>query len=38
MEQITVVIGDRWVKVKKLPQVRKKLALAPLSFRALLRI
>lgn len=38
MEQITVVIGDRWVKDKKLPQVRKKPALAPWSCRALPRI
>lgn len=38
MEQITVVIGDRTGKDKKLPQVRKKPALAPLSSRASPRI
>jgi hypothetical protein len=38
MEQITVVIGDRLGKGQKVPQVRKKPVLVPLSYRALPRI
>ncbi|STR42217.1 Uncharacterised protein [Klebsiella michiganensis] len=38
MEQITVVIGDRLGKGQKVPQVRKKPALAPWSCRALPQI
>lgn len=38
MEQITVVIGDRWVKVRKWLRVWKKPADARLSYRVWQRI